>query len=44
VKYHNETPCIATLNKQKSLFSKNEGQEGKAVPVCELEPVGGGRI
>jgi hypothetical protein len=38
-KCHNETPCIAILNKQKCLFLKNREQEGKTVPVWVLVPV-----
>jgi hypothetical protein len=30
-KCHNGTPCTAFLNKQKGLFLKNKGQEGKHV-------------
>jgi hypothetical protein len=43
-KCHNENPCIATLNKQKYLFFKTGGQEGKTDVVWGLVPVGGGRI
>jgi hypothetical protein len=41
-KCHNETPHIPILNKQKSLFFKNKGQEGKTDPSQELVPVGAG--
>jgi hypothetical protein len=37
-----ETPCVATLNKQKCLFFKNAKREGKRGPVWGLTPVGGG--
>jgi hypothetical protein len=43
-KCHNETPCVAILNKQKCLFFKNEGQEGKMGPVLGLLAVGEGKI
>jgi hypothetical protein len=43
-KCHNEIPCIATLNKEKCIFSKNKRQEGKMGHVWELIPVRGERI
>jgi hypothetical protein len=32
-KYHNESPCIAILSKQKVFFFKNKGQKAKTGPV-----------
>jgi hypothetical protein len=40
-KCHNETLCIAILNKQKHIILKKGGQEDKTVPVLELIQVGG---
>jgi hypothetical protein len=39
---HNEIPCIAILKKQKCLFFKNGGQEGKTGAFWELVAVEGG--
>jgi hypothetical protein len=42
-KRHNETPCIAILNKQKYLFfKKTENRKVKQVLSGGLIPVGGG--
>jgi hypothetical protein len=39
-KCYKETPCLTILNKQKYFFFfKNEGQEGKTVPVWGLVQV-----
>jgi hypothetical protein len=44
-KWHNETPCIAILNKQTNTsFFKNREQEGKTDPFLVLVPVRGRRI
>jgi hypothetical protein len=39
-KCHNETSCIAILNKQKMSFFKSREQKGKIDPVWQLVPVG----
>jgi hypothetical protein len=41
-KCHKETPCVATLNKQKCLFSKLEDRKVKQVLSGGVVPVGGG--
>jgi hypothetical protein len=42
MEYHNETSCIAILNKQKCPFFKNREQEGKTGPVWGVDTSGRG--